>query len=283
MEEGSNHIGLLELLQKHKENASQIRLLEHEISLHQLDQSDTASNASWKSKLDQLCCAEPVTNDKSEKFNTNSASVHKPCTNERSFESFNSAQQMCHVIEDLTGHLEKDPSLFILEIAGQAFLPSLHKHQVYEAVQNSEVDSASVTEEAVYGPSTHEDASHEILTDNQIENGPPAPNESSNGMIQAIVPAEITLQSPEGAADQIGQEIPPESVEKPFKCTLCEKSFDTSRQLGGHKAKAHPGQSEKFNQKKQKEKDRQKGLLSLRIAQKFLEKFSASEFQIKTY
>ena len=111
---------------------------------------------------------------------------------------------MCHVIEDLTGHLEKDPSRDFLEIAGQAFLPSLHKHQVYEAVQNSEVDSASVTEEAVYGPSTHEDASHEILTDNLIENGPPAPNESSNGMIQAIVPAEIALQSPEGAADQIG-------------------------------------------------------------------------------
>ena len=98
---------------------------------------------------------EPVTKENSDRLNADSASVHRPCTNERSFESFNSSQKMCHIIEDLTGHLEKDPSCDFLEISGQAFLPSLQKYQVDEAVQNSEFDPASATEEAVYGPSTH--------------------------------------------------------------------------------------------------------------------------------
>ena len=104
----------------------------------------------------------PVTKENSDRLNADSASVHGPCTNERSFESFNSSQKMCHIIEDLTGPLEKDPSRDFLEIAGQALLPSLQMYQVDEAVQNSVVDPASATEESVYGPSTHKDDSHQI-------------------------------------------------------------------------------------------------------------------------
>lgn len=36
---------------------------------------------------------------------------------------------------------------------------------------------------------------------------------------------------------------------KVYTCEHCAKSFSRSQQLGGHQSKAHPGQSQRYNDK----------------------------------
>lgn len=71
-----------------------------------------------------------------------------------------------------------------------------------------------------------------------------------------------------GGADS---KLEAEGLPKIFACEHCSKSFLRSQQLGGHQSKAHPGQSQKYNEKLQTRNSRQLERITLNEAKKEFE------------